>query len=180
MIDDLFKCINLSKFTVIGYNSSSEYEKDLILKKLNSYNISEVYENFNPKQIHRNSILNSILNNKDYTKSNYFHLDINDILVNKDVSYFTSKKIADIIRSFKSNIDNFNFILTTQIYKTFDNKSILKGGSSMLYLADFVFNLEKENNKIKIIKSRYYQNNIDISLSELENFNYICNHELNK
>ena len=164
MIEDLFKWINLSKFTVIGYDSSSEYEKDLILKKLNSYNISEVYENFNPKQIHRNSILNSILNNKDYTKSNYFHLDINDIRVDKDL----------YIRSFKSNIDNFNFILTTQAYKTFDNKITL----SMLFLADLVFNLDDV--KIKITKNRYSYDNIDISLSELENFNYICNHELNK
>lgn len=185
MIENLFKWISKSKITTIGYNHKTEHQKDLILNGLKSYNISEIYDkDFNTKQLFRDLKLDKILNGNDY--SNFIHLDINDINpINKDQksSYFLYKSlyIKEFLRNLRHKIDNFNFILTTETYNSFDQStkgSSLRGGSSVIYSADLVFYLDTD--KIKIIKNRYYHNNIDISLSDLENFNYICNYESNK
>ena len=176
MIEDLFKWINQSKITTIGYNHKTEYEKDLILKKLKSYNISEVYKDFNPKQLIRDAKLNHILNSDDY--SNFFHLDINDIIISNKNPIQRSLYIKEFLRNIRYKIDNFNFILTTKTYNTLNGEVALKSGISTIYSADLVFNLDDV--KIKVTKNRYSCDNIDISLSELEKFNYLCNYEFNK
>lgn len=179
MIEDLFKWISNSKITTIGYDHKTENEKDLILNGLKSYNISEIYDkDFNTKQLFRDFKLDKILNGNDY--SNFIHLDINDINVNshKNLIYDKTVYIKEFLRHLRHKIDNFNFIFTTEIYNSFDQTISLKGGSSVIYSADLVFYLDTD--KIKITKNRYYHNNIDISLSDLENFNYICNYESNK
>lgn len=182
MIEDLFKWISKSKITTIGYDHKTEYEKDLILNGLKSYNIGKEYKDFNTKQLVRDFKLDKILNGSDY--SNFIHLDINDINVGTDSLFIHSPLaektvyIKEFLRHLRHKIDNFNFIFTTETYNGVNSKSFLRGGNSVIYSADLVFYLDTD--VVKIIKNRYYHNNIDIPLSDLENFNYICDYEFNK
>jgi hypothetical protein len=187
MIEDLFKYINQSNLTIIGYDSNREFEKDLILDKLNSYHIND-YVNFDSKKFIRDSKLNHILHDTEIIDTNFFHLDIDDIKTESSKGNIIKGgmpevvhrniRINEIIKDIRFNLNiSETLIITTKIYKS-TGETYIRGGNRIIYSADLLFYLD--NDKIKITKNRYSYDNIDISLSDLENFNYLCDYEFNK
>ena len=75
------------------------------------------------------------------------------------------------------------------MYKSPISDINFKGGNRILYGADLAFMIndlslrEKligSSNSIKIIKNRFDIENFEISLNNLDNYNYICNYEYSK
>lgn len=89
----------------------------------------------------------------------------------------------------KNTIPPFSLIVTTPMYKSPISDINFKGGNRILYGADLAFMIndlslrEKligSSNSIKIIKNRFDIENFEISLNNLDNYNYICNYEYSK
>lgn len=77
---------------------------------------------------------------------------------------------------------HFRLIVTSQCYTNNITTNNIMGGPSILYTADLALVIEKQGDKkiAKIIKNRFDGDNIEINLDELDNYNYICNHEYSK
>jgi hypothetical protein len=123
--------------------------------------------------------ISCVLNNTPINISNIIHLDINDVEVEISDSFSRSKKVHNLIESIRGELFTYNFkcIITAQTYKSFDSVNY-RGGNRILYPVDFAITLQ--NKSAKVIKSRYDLDNIDIDISDLKNFNYICDYESNK
>lgn len=94
----------------------------------------------------------------------------------------------------KNIIPPFNLIVTTQTYKSPIDDYNFKGiGTRILYSADLAFSIKDislkqkligDSNSVKIIKNRFdtdeFIDNFEISLNNLDNYNYICNYEYSK
>lgn len=85
----------------------------------------------------------------------------------------------------------FKLLITTPMYKSSSELEInnFTGGHSSIYTSDLVFVIQDSSisekflgkkPRIKIVKNRFDQDNINISFDELENYNYICDYEYSK
>ena len=182
----LFTMFSQSDISIIGYDSISEDSKDKLLDKLNVFRLGKINEEFTIKSYIRDLKLSSILENSSINlPNNIIHLDISDIKIPNNLNnlvFGTPIFYRDVISSIRSQLFNnsvsYKLIITTQTYNSISNSISFKGGSQILFSADFAISLK--NKSAKVIKSRYDLDNIDIDISDLKNFNYICDYESNK
>ncbi len=176
----LFTMFSQSDISIIGYDSISEDSKDKLLDKLNVFRLGKINEEFTIKSYIRDLKISSILENSSISLPNdIIHLDISDIkLPNSLVIGSNPIFYRDFTTQLFNNSVSYKLIITTQTYNSINNSISFKGGSQILYSADFVITLK--NKSAKVIKSRYDLDNIDIDISDLKNFNYICDYESNK
>jgi hypothetical protein len=193
-LDYLFELFSKSIVTVIGYTSKDEPIKDCLLDKLDVHRIGKIDSDFNPKQVFRDIKLSSLFDEIDHSR--YFHLDVSDISNKNTFEYH--RVSSGVIRSIRSEISNgylfedgqkppFRLIITAPLYKS-GHELNFKGGSRILYSADLALVIKErslgekltgESKSIRIIKNRFNQN-FEISLRNLDNYNYICNYEHSK
>jgi hypothetical protein len=170
-----------SDISIIGYDSISEDLKDKLLDKLNVFRLGKINEEFTIKSYIRDLKISSILENSSINLPNdIIHLDISDVEVEISDSFSRSKKVHNLIETIRGELFTCNFkcIVTTKTYKSFDKTVNYRGGNRILYPVDFAIILQ--NKSAKVIKSIYDLDNIDIDISDLKNFNYICDYESNK
>jgi hypothetical protein len=89
-------------------------------------------------------------------------------------------------------IPPFRLIVTTPTYKSLDSTKqySIRGGDRIVYSADLFMLIKDKTLKdklfnkdvsLKIIKNRFnYDDDNDINLKDLNNYNYICNYEYSK
>jgi Ca2+-dependent lipid-binding protein len=180
----LFTMFSQSDISIIGYDSISEDSKDKLLDKLNVFRLGKINEKITIKSYIRDLKISSILENSSIRLPNdIIHLDISDIKIPNSLVIGSNPIFyRDVISSIRSQLFNnsvsYKLIITTQTYNSISNSISFKVGSQILYSADFVITLK--NKSAKVIKSRYDLDNIDIDISDLKNFNYICDYESNK
>jgi len=184
-LDYLFTMFGKSDLCLIGYDTISESIKDELLDKLNVLRLGKVNSDFTIKSHLRDLKISCVLNNSPINMSNIIHLDINDIEIESEStdSFLRNKKVHNLIEFIRNKLSicNYKCIITTQTYKSFNKPYTIinyVGGNRILYSSDFAITLQ--NKSAKIVKSRYDSDNINIDISDLKNFNYICNYEYSK
>jgi hypothetical protein len=177
-LSEILNNIKKSNCSLIGFNSKGEFIKDELMSKLkineleldSSFSIKSSFLKFN-----RDKKIKSILDDTEFKTSDIFYINILDIHKKSPTSY-----IGNLAEKFRSESINLGIKICfyTQINTQINNQfpSII-GGDRFMYIADFAFSIS--DNEIKILKNRYGidNNTFKISIEDIKNFNYICNHE---
>lgn len=202
-INDIYRTLEQSDVSLIGYTSKSERIKDEFISKLPHINVGEINSSFSIRQFVRDYKIGQILDDSSsYKEFNWIVVDINDIEVdNSDLNTFN--RIIERLRSelFEFQIEKedelgldfddferFKLLITSPMYRSNEKLDInnFKGGSRPLYMADFAFVILDQKflsgkKEVNIIKNRFgYSEKNEIDISGIENYNYICNKELVK
>lgn len=169
-IDDIYKLIEKSNLTLIGYTYKVERIKDIFISKLNPHCIDYPIS----IQSHLRDIkIDEILTNRDHIFSRYVVFDLNNVPIS---SLFDKPKlireISEKMRS-ESIKNGYRCIMTSPMHHQSSDERNLNfiGGISSLYTCDLAIRFNTDD--IEIIKSRYTDSGIRISYDELENFSYI-------
>mgnify|MGYP000732853063 CR=1 FL=1 len=158
-IEDLIK---QSNFTVIGYLSESESVKNELLESINPTNVGEFNQFFDIRSKMRSSKINSIESGSTF--SEYFHFNIMDFkesvykdpkFQNVNNSLNRAQEIRGLSRRlYEMSIKNGSkVIITSPMYNSVDGGLSLRNGHSLVYNANLVFHIVKD--EIKIEKNRY-------------------------
>lgn len=160
-IEDL---IRQSNFTVIGYLSESERIKNELLESINPTNVGEFNQFFDLMSKMRLSKINSIESGSAFSFSEYFHFNIMDFkesaykdpkLQNVNNSLNRAKEIRTLSRRlYEMSVKNGSkVIITSPMYNSIGGGLSLRNGDSLVYNANLVFHIVKD--EIKIEKNRY-------------------------
>lgn len=216
-VDYLYKTLEKSDVSLIGYTFKTERIKDEFISKLPHINVGRINSSFSIRQYIRDYKINQILDNSSsYSDFNWIVIDINDIEVDKSYSdnlkalnrANSISKMIERLKSelfefqinykkdefgldfddFKSHIQEderlkFKLLITSPMYKSSEKLDLnnFSGGSKPLYMADFAFVILDKPRMVNIIKNRFdYLKETKIDISNIENYNYICNKELVK
>lgn len=155
---DIYKYLQLSKFSVIGYTSHYEWMKNDIISNLNHIVVNEPNKPTIESLI-RNDKINQVLN---YDKEDYEYLvvdfmNLKDAFVVNSQSHYLSNikyKKEQVERLVKIS-NSYKIIITSQMYNSALSKSSVQrfsGGSDLISRSDFVFSVGEE---IEIIKNRW-------------------------
>lgn len=187
-IDYFFDLLNKSDITLLGYSFKDERIKDEIISKLPHLEINEIDSSFSFKSYIRNLKINNVLWDSkiptiDETRLLVFDLSkIKIDAFSPSMKYELTKSIMESIRSeiFK-NSSFFKILLTAPTNKSiFHEEPTLLNffcGMSPVYISDVCCVLKEDN--IKVLKNRYSEKDIEISLDGLKDYNYICDYENN-
>lgn len=187
-VSELYKTLEKSDVSLIGYTFKSERIKDEFISTLPHVSVGRINSSFSIKQYIRDYKINKILdNNSSYEDFKWIVIDTNDIEVYKS---HNTNTISEIIRRLRYETFNqklkVKLLITSPMYKTSEKLDIknFTGGNGPLYMADFSFfvmekNLLSSKKTIDIIKNRFgYSKETKVDISNLKNYNYICNKEL--
>lgn len=187
-IDLLYKTLEKSSVSLIGYTTRTERIKDEFISKLPHINVGYIDSSFSLVQFLRDYKIDNVLYNSNTLSRglNWLVLDICNIIAtrNSDEMEFNvslKNKIIEVIsyqiRNFKGN--NLKLIITCPLY-TSPNSELTReelsftGGSKPLLVSDLSFIVKED--KIKVIKNRF-DSEFSSDVSFLKNYNYICSYE---
>jgi len=195
-ISYFFNTLEISDISLLGYSFKNERIKDEIVSKIPNVKIQEIDSSFSFKTYLRDEKLKYLFDGSsksDIKVPKWFVLDINNI---------TSKLLIDkakLIRSTLEGIRNdmysetypqefdaagnqkpfYKLLVTCPLQRTssdFDINSF-SGGSSPIYISDFVCAITDNSNFLQVMKNRHDDNDKKISLGGLKDYTYICNYE---
>jgi len=105
-LQHLYKIMDESIITILGYEMKNEDIKDEFISRLKHYNVGEINSSFDVKSTIRDIKLDSILG--DGEKCDYLHLDVMNIILDKEDEKFTlmsrSRKIHEILEVFRQEL----------------------------------------------------------------------------
>jgi hypothetical protein len=162
MNNEFYNILNKSKISLLAYEYKDESIKDEFLYKIPHLKVKDnIDSSFNLKSIIREYKLDSIIFNKlEMLKFIVIDtLDIRDYIIRDKKDNFNFMEISsDLSKSirkigFEFYESKYNLIFTTPIQKSPEEHPLFLGGHKLFYISDFAFKIE--NDKIKILKSRY-------------------------
>lgn len=182
---DILNLIKNSDFTLVGYSFKNERIKDELISNFNYIEIEEANSSFCFKSFLRDLKIKSILENaRPVRHPEYILLDTNNIIFSDKDNLLGGRQ--KIIRSFVENLRSqlytdysgfneapqFKIILTSSLYRSGvnsegNNINNFSSGSGPLYVSDLVLSII--DNKIKIIKNRFGNNDDEILYKIQEN-----------
>ena len=179
-----FDLLEQSRVSLFGYTAKDERIKDEIISKIPHLEIGEIDSSFSFKSMMRNIKLEHVLDGREISikSPTWIILDVNSIRlcrVNLGEKQKVIRHVVENIReSLFKDIPDYRLLIVTQTYRNLDTNNIVDsfiGGSTPVYMSDLVFILKDGN--VKIMKNRFGDNDIDISLDDLKDYQYICNYE---
>lgn len=166
-IDYLYKVLEKSDVSLIGYSFKVEKIKDEFISKLPHINVGRINSSFSIRQYIRDYKISQVLDlNSSYKEFNWLVIDINDIEVSSDFSrHDVIYNFLDRLRSelFEFHIEKeddlgldfddvsshlqkedrikFKLLITSPMYRSSKDFDInnFRGGNKPLYMSDFAF-----------------------------------------
>ena len=188
-IEDLFGWMDLSRFTVIGYDFRSEAIKDELISKLPSLKLEIVDSSFSlraeiVREI-RERKSDFLLEGKEYAIPRFAVIDMTAFRLNMD-NYAKMSRFAEKIRQEATEMDMPAIVIKPVNFSPGDgSESISIGPSQLLYAADLAISITGDreyrtgSSRIKVLKNRYshHDQKMNVSLEEAKDFKYISTHE---
>ena len=192
-IEDLFGWMDLSRFTVIGYDFRSEMIKDELMSKLPSLKLEIVDSSFSlrteiVREI-RERKADFLLEGKEYDIPRFAVIDMTTFRLNMD-NYAQMSRFAESIRQEAIEMDMSAIVIKPVNSSPDVSDSISIGPNQLMYVADMAisitgdreyipFHKKTRSSRIKLLKNRYghQDQKMNISLEEAKDFKYISNHE---
>lgn len=185
-IEDLFEWIELSRFTVVGYDFRSGTIKDELMSKLPSLKLEIVDSSFSLRaEIVRESRerkADFLLEGKEYEIPRFAVIDMTTFRLNMD-NYAQMSRFAEKLRAEAIEMDMPAIVIRPVNSSPSDDISI--GPNQIMYVADLAIAItgDKEyrtrSSRIKVLKNRYghQDRKMNVSLEEAKYFKYIRTHE---
>jgi len=188
-IEDLFGWMDLSRFTVIGYDFKSEMIKDELMSKLPSLKLEIVDSSFSLRseivRETRERKADFLLDGKEYEIPRFAVIDMTAFRLNMD-NYAQMSRFAERIRQEATEMDMPAIVIKPVNSSPGDGSdSISIGPNQLMYVADLAISItgDKEyrtrSSRIKVLKNRYshHDQKMNVSLEEAKDFKYISTHE---
>jgi hypothetical protein len=191
-IDYLYKTLEKSDVSLIGYSFKVEKIKDEFISKLPHINVGGINSSFSIKKFIRDYKISQVLDlDSSYKDFNWLVIDINDIGFSPNFSRYNF--ISDFLNRLRSELFELQatkghlpkedriklkLLITSPMYKSSEISPKDFNFSGALYISDFAFvikepSLSLSSSSIVIVKDRngYLESN-EISISELKNYHY--------
>lgn len=188
-IEDLFGWMDLSRFTVIGYDFRSEEIKDELISKLPSLKLEIVDSSFSLRaeivRETRERKADFLLEGKEYDIPRFAVIDMTAFRLNMD-NYTQMSRFAERIRQEATEMDMPAIVIKPVNSSPGDGSdSISIGPNQLLYVADLAISITGDreyrtrSSRIKVLKNRYshHDQKMNVSLEEAKDFKYISTHE---
>ena len=188
-IEDLFGWMDLSRFTVIGYDFRSEEIKDELISKLPSLKLEIVDSSFSLRaeiiRETRERKSDFLLEGKEYEIPRFAVIDMTAFRLNMD-NYAQMSRFAERIRQEATEMDMPAIVIKPVNYSPGDGSdSISIGPNQLMYVADLAISITGDreyrtrSSRIKVLKNRYshHDQKMNVSLEEAKDFKYISTHE---
>ena len=188
-IEDLFGWMDLSRFTVIGYDFRSEAIKDELISKLPSLKLEIVDSSFSlraeiVREI-RERKSDFLLEGKEYEIPRFAVIDMTAFRLNMD-NYAKMSRFAEKIREEATEMNMPAIVIKPVNSSPGDGSdSISIGPNQLMYVADLAISITGDreyrtrSSRIKVLKNRYshHDQKMNVSLEEAKDFKYISTHE---
>lgn len=188
-IEDLFGWMDLSRFTVIGYDFRSEAIKDELISKLPSLKLEIVDSSFSlraeiVREI-RERKSDFLLEGKEYAIPRFAVIDMTAFRLNMD-NYAKMSRFAEKIRQEATEMNMPAIVIKPVNSSPGDGSdSISIGPNQLMYVADLAISITGDreyrtrSSRIKVLKNRYshHDQKMNVSLEEAKDFKYISTHE---
>lgn len=188
-IEDLFGWMDLSRFTVIGYDFRSEEIKDELISKLPSLKLEIVDSSFSLRaeiiRETRERKSDFLLEGKQYEIPRFAVIDMTAFRLNMG-NYAQMSRFAEKIRQEATEMD-MPAIVIKPVYSSpgEGSDSISIGPNQLMYVADLAISITGDreyrtrSSRIKVLKNRYshHDQKMNVSLEEAKDFKYISTHE---
>ena len=186
-ISYFFNNLEKSDISLLGYTFKNERVKDEIISKIPHVEIQEIDSSFSFKNYLRDEKLKYLFEGSDMSDikvPKWFVLDINNITSRLLSRAILIENIIGNIRkdmySGTYGVDGpfYKLLITCPLQRTssdFDINSF-SGGSTPIYISDFVCAIN-DNNNLNVLKNRHDDPNKNISLGGLKDYTYIYNYE---
>lgn len=188
-IEDLFGWMDLSRFTVIGYDFRSEAIKDELISKLPSLKLEIVDSSFSlraeiVREI-RERKSDFLLEGKEYAIPRFAVIDMTAFRLNMD-NYAKMSRFAERIRQEATEMDMPAIVIKPVNSSPGDGSdSTSIGPNQLMYVADLAIAITGDreygtrSSRIKVLKNRYshHDQKMNVSLEEAKDFKYISTHE---
>ena len=188
-IEDLFGWMDLSRFTVIGYDFRSEAIKDELISKLPSLKLEIVDSSFSlraeiVREI-RERKSDFLLEGKEYAIPRFAVIDMTAFRLNMD-NYAKMSRFAEKIREEATEMNMPAIVIKPVNSSPGDGSdSISIGHNQLMYVADLAISITGDreyrtrSSRIKVLKNRYshHDQKMNVSLEEAKDFKYISTHE---
>ena len=188
-IEDLFGWMDLSRFTVIGYDFRSEMIKDELMSKLPSLKLEIVDSSFSLRaeiiRETRERKADFLLEGKEYEIPRFAVIDMTAFRLNMD-NYAQMSRFAERIRQEATEMDMPAIVIKPVNSSPGDGSdSISIGPNQLMYVADLAISITGDreyrtrSSRIKVLKNRYshHDQKMNVSLEEAKDFKYISTHE---
>ncbi len=188
-IEDLFGWMDLSRFTVIGYDFRSEMIKDELMSKLPSLKLEIVDSSFSLRaeivRETRERKADFLLEGKEYDIPRFAVIDMTTFRLNMN-NYAQMSRFAERIRQEATEMDMPAIVIKPVNSSPGDGSdSISIGPNQLLYVADLAISrtgdreYRTRSSRIKVLKNRYshHDQKMNVSLEEAKDFKYISTHE---
>ena len=188
-IEDLFGWMDLSRFTVIGYDFRSEEIKDELISKLPSLKLKIVDSSFSLRaeivRETRERKSDFLLEGKEYDIPRFAVIDMTAFRLNMD-NYTQMSRFAERIRREATEMNMPAIVIKPVNSSPGDGSdSISIGPSQLMYVADLAISITGDreyrtrSSRIKVLKNRYshHDQKMNVSLEEAKDFKYISTHE---
>lgn len=188
-IQDLFGWMDLSRFTVIGYDFRSEMIKDELMSKLPSLKLEIVDSSFSLRseiiRETRERKADFLLEGNEYDIPRFAVIDMTAFRLNMD-NYAQMSGFAERIRQEATEMDMPAIVIKPVNSSPGDESDIISiGPNQLMYVADLAISItgDKEyrtrSSRIKVLKNRYshHDQKMNVSLEEAKDFKYISDHE---
>ena len=188
-IEDLFGWMDLSRFTVIGYDFRSEAIKDELISKLPSLKLEIVDSSFSLRaeivRETRERKSDFLLDGKEYEIPRFAVIDMAAFRLNMD-NYAKMSRFAEKIRQEATEMDMPVIVIKPVNSSPGDGSdSISIGPNQLMYVADLAISITGDreyrtrSSRIKVLKNRYshHDQKMNVSLEEAKDFKYISTHE---
>jgi len=188
-IEELFGWMDLSRFTVIGYDFRSEMIKDELMSKLPSLKLEIVDSSFSLRaeiiRETRERKADFLLEGKEYDIPRFAVIDMTAFRLNMD-NYAQMSRFSERIRQEATEMDMQAIVIKPVNSSPDDGSDIISiGPNQLMYVADLAISItgDKEyrtrSSRIKVLKNRYshHDQKMNISLEEAKDFKYISTHE---
>lgn len=188
-IEDLFGWMDLSRFTVIGYDFRSEEIKDELISKLPSLKLEIVDSSFSLRaeiiRETRERKSDFLLEGKEYEIPRFAVIDMTAFRLNMD-NYAKMSRFAEKIRQEATEMDMPAIVIKPVNSSPGEGSdSISIGPNQLMYVADLAISITGDreyrtrSSSIKVLKNRYshHDQKMNVSLEEAKDFKYISTHE---
>lgn len=188
-INYFFNTLEKSDISLLGYSFKNERIKDEIISKIPHVEIQEINSSFSFKTYLRDEKLKYLFDGSgksDIKVPKWFVLDISNI---------TSKFLIEKVKLIRTTLEgirsdmysetypespSYKLLVTCPLQRTssdFDINSFI-GGSTPIYISDFVCAMTENINFLQVMKNRHDDHDkMKISLDRLKDYNYIRNYE---
>lgn len=188
-IEDLFGWMDLSRFTVIGYDFRSEEIKDELISKLPSLKLEIVDSSFSLRaeivRETRERKADFLLEGKEYDIPRFAVIDMTAFRLNME-NYAQMSRFAERIRQEATEMDMPAIVIKPVNSSPGEGSdSISIGPNQLMYVADLAISITGDreyrtrSSRIKVLKNRYshHDQKMNVSLEEAKDFKYISTHE---